>query len=139
VAQGCTCGSGFFAFAIQAAANEVNRAYLDQITRFIMDDVAIAGAITAVALAMALWITLSFALGMIGHPDKRVLVRGSSAMDDVVSRLPDGTPVVEGTIFAEQPITNVSILGGQAHVGAFFTKRIAELDVFAAKLRALST
>ena len=31
VAQGCTCGSDFFAFAIQAAANEVNRAYPNQI------------------------------------------------------------------------------------------------------------
>ena len=58
-------------------------------------------------------------------------------MDDVVSGLPDGTLIVEGTIFAEQLIACVSIPGGQAYVDAFFTKRIVELDVFAAKLRAL--
>ena len=66
VAQGCTCGSDFFAFAIQSAANKVNRTYPDQIARFIVDDVAIAGTIGAVALAMALWIMLSFALGLVG-------------------------------------------------------------------------
>ena len=114
VAQGCTYGSDFFAFAIQAAANEVNTTYPNQITRFIVDDVVIAGAIVAVALAMALWITLSFALGLVWHPDKRVLVRGSAAMEEAVSGLPPGPPVAEGTIFKGYPIANVSTPGGKA-------------------------
>ena len=47
----------------------------------------IAVTIDAVALAMALWIKLSYALGLVGHPDKRVLVRGTASDDEVMSSL----------------------------------------------------
>ena len=47
---------------------------------------AIASAIAAVALAKALWITLSYVLGLVAHPETRVLVLGSASMDDVAAR-----------------------------------------------------
>eukprot|EP00617_Octactis_speculum_P001843 CAMPEP_0185791568 /NCGR_PEP_ID=MMETSP1174-20130828/158447_1 /TAXON_ID=35687 /ORGANISM="Dictyocha speculum, Strain CCMP1381" /LENGTH=120 /DNA_ID=CAMNT_0028486533 /DNA_START=2956 /DNA_END=3318 /DNA_ORIENTATION=- len=100
VAQGRTCGSDFFALAIQAATTEVNRTYPDQITRFIVDDVAIAGAIAAVALAMALCITLSYALGLVGLPEKKCLREGYG-LHERRHYLPSAdTPVVEDSIVA---------------------------------------
>ena len=54
VAQGGAFGSNLFSIAIQAAAITVNYAFPGQITRFVLGDVAIAGAIIAFALAMAL-------------------------------------------------------------------------------------
>ena len=72
-----------------------------------------------------------------GIPNKRVLVRGSAAMDNVLSGIPFGTKVAEGKIFARYPIAGVSTPEGKAFMEAFFTKNVVELEVFADKLRAL--
>mmetsp|Transcript_44735 Transcript_44735/g.61154 ORF Transcript_44735/g.61154 Transcript_44735/m.61154 type:complete len:144 (-) Transcript_44735:1081-1512(-) len=87
---------------------------------------------------MALSAVLYFAPGLIGHPDKRVLVLGSVSREEVLaSDIFADTPILDGTIFAGLPIADVSTEGGRAFVCTFFIGKRVELETFAAKLPSL--
>ena len=137
VIQGCTCGSDFFAIAIQAVAARVNRDIPNQIMRLIVDDVGSCGDPEAAQEARRLFNREAAKLGVASHSGKRVVVAGT-ADPEMLARMDfDGAEIVHGVIFAGLPIACAATEGGRAFIDEFCNEKVAHISLLCKRLQSL--
>ena len=137
VIQGCTCGSDFFAIAIQAVAARVNREIPNQITRLIVDDVGSCGEPEAVRAAHELFNLEAAKLGVASHSGKRVVVAGTANVEALERMDFGGAEIVHGVIFAGLPIACVTTEGGRAFIDEYCNEKVAHIRLLCRRLMSL--
>ena len=134
VIQGCTCGSDFFAIAIQAIAVRVNQEVPGQIIRLIVDNVGSCGKPEAVLRAHELFDELAGRLGIASHSGKKKVVAGTADLDMPGEMNFGGAEIVHGTIFAGLPIACSNTEGGRAFIAEYCDEKVAHISLLCLSL-----
>ena len=133
VIKGRTCGSDFFAIAIQAVATRVNRTRVNrdvtnQILRPINDDAGSCGQMDAVRTARKLHDS---------YIGKRIVVAGTADLDLLSTMDFGGADIKHRTIFAGLPIACTTTEGGRAFIDEFCDGKVAHIKPLCIPLRSL--